>query len=174
MAAGRGRPRSPTSKHVLSGTYRHDRHQRNEPRPDGEPYKIGELEGEALILWDRVVPELVRLKVATAIDSPELFAMCQWWAEYRGLQLDVGLETYKRMCAMAAAYKQFRTIASRFGLTPADRAGLDIDANSEETNPFAAFLAGGQAPAAAADEQRDRPAVHRRSTPRKNPRRKTA
>ena len=90
------------------------------------------------------MPELIRMKIATAIDSAELYAMCQWWAEYRKLQLNTKLEAYKRMCAMSAAYKQFRTIASRFGLTPADRASLDVNDADQEENPFAALLAGRQ------------------------------
>jgi phage terminase small subunit len=146
MGGKRGRPRTPTSKLRLAGTFRPDRHTRSEPKPDGEPYKIAELSGAALVLWDRVVPELTRMKIATALDSAELLAMCEWWGEYRMLQHNKKLEPYKRMCAMAAAYKQFRTIASRFGLTPADRAGLDIDGDDQETNPFAAFVAGRQAP----------------------------
>ncbi len=145
MGGKRGRPRIPTSKHRLAGTFRRDRHNHSEPKPDGQPYKIAKLTGAALELWDQVVPELTRMKIATALDSAELFAMCKWWGEYRNLQLDTDLDSYKRMCAMAAAYKQFRTIASRFGLTPADRAGLDINADSQEANPFTAFVAVRQA-----------------------------
>ena len=83
-----------------------------------------------------------------AIDSAELYAMCQWWAEYRKLQLNTKLEAYKRMCAMSAAYKQFRTIASRFGLTPADRASLDVNDADQEENPFAALLPAANRPQA--------------------------
>lgn len=141
MAGKRGRPRKPAATHKLAGTFRPDRHKKNEPRPEGEPYQIEKLEGFAAELWDRVVPELVRMKIATAIDSPQLFAMCQWWQEFRELQSDIEMDPYKRTCAMAGAYKQFGAIAAKFGLTAADRANLDIDDGEEEDSPFAALLA---------------------------------
>jgi phage terminase small subunit len=169
---GRGRPRKPTSQHKLEGTFRADRHEKNEPRPSGEPYKIGELGVHALVLWDRVVPELVRMKVATAIDSPELFAMCEWWGEYRDLQTNKEMDPYNRACAMAASYKQFRSIAARFGLTPADRAKLDIDEADPNDNPFFRFMMGQSTTddgEEESDEQGASSPVHRRSTRGKNP-----
>lgn len=135
----RGRPRKPTSRHKAEGTFRADRHARSELKPDGAPYEIGELKGHARELWDKVVPELIRLKVATAIDSPQLFAMCEWWGEYRKVQTDTKMDKYNRMVAMATAYKQFATIASRFGLTPVDRASLEIE-KTTASNPFLALM----------------------------------
>jgi P27 family predicted phage terminase small subunit len=145
MAGKRGRPRTPTSKLKLSGTLRSDRHARNEPKPTGEPYQIAKLDGLALELWKKIVPELVRMKVATAIDSAMLYALCRWWQVYRKLDEDEEMESYKRICAMAAAMKQVNAIGSRFGLTPVDRASLDINDSNEEASPIAALLAGRQA-----------------------------
>jgi phage terminase small subunit len=136
-----GRPRKPTSKLKAQGTYRADRHARKEPHAAGDPYEIGEMKGHARQLWDRVVPELVRMKVATAVDSAQLFAMCHWWREYRELQTLNSMDKYNRMIAMATAYKQFSAIASRFGLTPVDRASLEIEKSTAD-NPFLALMRG--------------------------------
>jgi phage terminase small subunit len=134
-AGKRGRPRKPTAKLKAQGTFRRDRHARKEPQALGAPYEIGSLTGHARELWDQIVPELVRMKVATAVDSPQLFAMCQWWSEYRTLQTEKKMEKYNRMVAMATAYKQFASIASRFGLTPVDRASLEIEKSTAD-NPL--------------------------------------
>ena len=137
--AKKGRPRKPLEKHRADGTFRADRHSRKEVKSTGEPYQIGELDEHGLDLWNRIVPELVKMKIATAIDSPQLFAMCDWWSEYRKFQTDKRMEKYKRVCSMAAAYKQFATIASKFGLTAVDRASLEIDKTSA-SNPFLALI----------------------------------
>lgn len=83
-----------------------------------------ELEGEAQAAWDHLSPRLIELGLATELDSHELVAMCHWWGEYRKWCNMVTDNEYRRMVGMAAAYKQFRTIAGKFGLTPTDRVGL--------------------------------------------------
>ena len=141
MGVRRGRPRAPTSKHKLAGTFRADRHaKKKEPEAAGEPYMIGALDGHALDLWQRVVPPLAAAKIARAIDSAQLFAMCQWWAEFRGFQENTNIDGYKRACMMATAYKQFSAIASRFGLTPADREALSAIPEPGGDTPFANLM----------------------------------
>ncbi|MEN1680330.1 MAG: P27 family phage terminase small subunit [Planctomycetota bacterium] len=89
-------------------------------------------------LWKALVPQLVSTGLAKSVDSAELFALCQWWGEYRRWDLDKKSDPYKRLVGMATAYKQFRTIAAKFGLTPSDRASLNVTPN-DDSKPSGRF-----------------------------------
>lgn len=126
-----GRPPKPTADLKLHGGLRMDRHagREREPQPEGDAIQFVELPDEALRAWEFLVPRLIHVGLATELDSLELTAMCHWWGEYRKWcemkdTEDVKVNEYRRMVGMAAAYKQFRTIAAKFGLTPTDRVGL--------------------------------------------------
>jgi len=127
-----GRPRKPIAQHLLDGTYREDRHG-NSFLPDGEPVMPDWLSPEAQELWESIVPPLVKSGVATAVDAAELTALCDWWGLYRiARQSLASIEDrksrpyYDTQILAGAAFKQFNTIASRFGLTPSDRARLQV------------------------------------------------
>jgi P27 family predicted phage terminase small subunit len=130
-----GRPRKPTAAKILEGTWREDR--------DGDPALVvpaaGEpvcpvgLKGEALSMWERIVPRLVESGVARECDSDQLAAMCRWWARYRlgekrleKLQPGHKRE-YQQTLLVAICWTNFDKIASRFGMTPSDRAKLRLD-----------------------------------------------
>lgn len=115
-----GRPPKPTNLLKVHGGLRPERHsdREHEPRPEGDAKQAVELSGGALEAWDWLWPRLTKLGLATELDSHELTAMCQWWAEFQTHQ--AAGDTNK----MATAYKGFRTIAAKFGLTPTDRVGL--------------------------------------------------
>lgn len=92
--------------------------------------------------WDCVVPKLAEMGVLHPIDSEALTALCQWWGEYRTLQessADGSGEAYKRSIALASCFKNWSNLASRFGLTPADRAKLVVAVRSEN-DPAAEFV----------------------------------
>lgn len=138
----RGRPRKPTSLKILAGTYRKDRDGAPdaEPQPTGAPKKPKDLKGDAGKFWDLIVPQLAELKIATALDAPELARLCQWWAlekkslDYlETLKADlVGSSEWRRVQLQAGhARNQWDRIAARFGLSPADRAKLRIEASSK-------------------------------------------
>lgn len=121
-----GRPPKPTNLLRIEGglrTGRHDDRER-EPQPEGDAVPIVTLTGEALDAWEFLRPRLIQLGLASELDSHELTAMCEWWGEYRKWCVMEAENDYRRMVGMAAAYKQFRTIAAKFGLTPTDRVGL--------------------------------------------------
>ena len=144
-----GRPRKPTAKHKLEGTFRPDRHgDRGDLLLDlpGSPQMPGGLNDDARELWLRVVTQLTRAKVAVEIDSSQLEAMCRWWARY--------LENERHACEFAhdieagdvyekrakRAWDAFDKVAARFGLTPADRAKLKLPQdNSAKTDPLKEF-----------------------------------
>ncbi|MGL4513819.1 MAG: P27 family phage terminase small subunit [Lacipirellulaceae bacterium] len=127
-----GRPPKPTSLHLVEGTFRGDRHGERlaEPRPDGLPEVPAWLEGEALGHWQEVVPTLVATRVAKALDSHALAMMCTWWAEWRRLR-DAPPETSGRVYLLGRAQREWSALASRFGLTPADRTRLAADAEKD-------------------------------------------
>jgi hypothetical protein len=179
--AGRGRPKKSANQHALEGTFRPDRHgETNEPSAEGEPFQIIALDGHALELWNQIVPRLVKMEIAKAIDSFALCTMCRLAASLNDILDDVEIDEYKRSGAVAAILKQLNVYVEKFGLTPVDRRKGNF-AGKKNDNKFAAFLMGlhgeegGDSAATQpneANQQRAGRTVHRRSTPRKKSRRK--
>lgn len=137
-----GRPPTPTALLSIHGGLRPERHADRdyEPKPEGCAMQLVELTGEALAAWNHLSPRLIDLGLATELDSHELVAMCEWWGEYRKWFAMTGENEYRRMVGMAAAYKQFRTIAAKFGLTPTDRVGLQ-GANKTTSDELSELIA---------------------------------
>ncbi len=147
-----GRPRKPTEQHERDGTLRHDRHgsRTKQPRFDGEPERPAGLSADAKRHWDEVVPALIAKGVAKAIDAPALAAMCEQWSEYcsaKQLRAHDLLEKRQRQMLINAALKAWRDLAARFGMTPVDRAKLEVEPNGQEANPFKDMLQGPKAKA---------------------------
>lgn len=128
-----GRSRKPTEQHRLDGTYRADRHgpiadEAEGLAPPEKPDGMNTIAGE---FWD----EIVRLKagVVRAADGPQLAQLCSWWALWQLAELalvdyEIGSLPYNRtLAAVSTASQNFDRIAKRFGLTPADRAGLQAE-----------------------------------------------
>jgi P27 family predicted phage terminase small subunit len=145
----KGRPRKPAKLHLLDGSYREDRHGA-EPEATGIPVKPTALKGAASKLWDELVPRFITSGIVTAWDTSTLFAMCQWWGRYlvAGKRLDA-LFASKKPAASDLHYftkiadlagKAFDRLAARFGMTPADRARLRVQAQ-QKADPLAAFEA---------------------------------
>jgi len=140
----RGRPRKPVAEHLLDGTYRADRHG-NAWTPAGEPVIPDWLGPHARELWQAIVPTLVKSGVATAVDTAELAALCDWWALYRiarealaTIEDGTSRAYYDQQILVGAAWKQFAAIASRFGLTRSDRARLQVSTPKNQGSGFAA------------------------------------
>jgi P27 family predicted phage terminase small subunit len=141
MEAGYGQRRGPkmkpTAMHQLHGTLRPTRHGPTEHPIDeliGLPEMPPGMPEQAVKLWNAIVPQLVKAKVAVNLDSTELAAMCRWWCRYEEIMTEVesaapyDKETENRQARLErrakAAWHTFDSIASRYGLTPADRARL--------------------------------------------------
>jgi phage terminase small subunit len=82
----------------------------HEPQPDGVPIQPAELGEHGQEQWNRLVPRLIRLGVATDLDSDALYAMCQEWDRYCN--------------GTHAALSNWMKLAGKFGLTPSDRTGI--------------------------------------------------
>ena len=147
-----GRPPKPTALKLLQGTARPDRMPKNEPKPElGAPTRPNWLLPEAKREWSRIVPELLRLGILAKIDRAALAARCQCWAMYVGAirelrDREMWFETEKSYCGphplVGIAVKMLDKLAmldAKFGLTPADRARLDIPI-PETKNAFEEYL----------------------------------
>ncbi len=130
----RGRPRKPTQAKVLEGTYRRDRD--GDPAAivaDGQPRPPKPLKGDALKLWQDLVPGFVAGGLVGERDSAALAGMCEWYARYRRLgdqldQIDLDdKDIHALTLRVAIAWDKFCQTAARFGLTPSDRAKLRVD-----------------------------------------------
>jgi len=132
-----GRPRKPTAQHKLEGTIPM-RPRGLEPKPGGVPAKPSYLTAEASRFWDRVVPDLVSLGVAAEIDAPALEQMCVWWGEAKRLA-SMKKRPGQWIYEFATADKQWRYYAARFGLTPSDRAKIEVGSASDH-DPAAEFV----------------------------------
>lgn len=135
-----GRPRKPTAILKLEGDYSPSRHgyRGAEPQPDGTPRKPIGLPRDAGLHWDQIVPELSRLGVATRIDEAALEDMCRWWGRMQVLSRKTK-QDYRTLTLAAMCAKQWRDYASRFGLTPSDRAKLSVG-DASDHDPAAKYI----------------------------------
>lgn len=128
----RGPHKKPTALKVLEGTLcpTRDKGRAKEPRPGGCPEPPAHLDAVAREHWDRVVPELVELRVARGVDEHALVLLCQAWsdlARLRGHLDPEGKLDLKLQYAINAARKSWTDLAGRFGLTPADRTKIETE-----------------------------------------------
>lgn len=133
----KGRPPKTTDRLKLHGGYRADRHgERNEPVATGEPIKpeFGDEWKEASAHWDDVVPGLIANGTAKAQDAPSLRVMCELWQFLRrSMSAAVAEPTDKELRCAVTSYKQaWETLAAKCGLTPSDRARLNIGKEKEK------------------------------------------
>lgn len=138
----RGRPKKSLQEHVRDGTYRPDRHGPLPAKNGGEnaakmppavknPEPLPPAAGGQAELW----AELNRLLsgVVTERDVPILTELCWWWAELRRVQAQLrgmtpGEKGYKdTLIGAGICSTNLDRLASRFGLTPADRAKLRVE-----------------------------------------------
>lgn len=157
---GSGRHKVPTQLKVLRGSDKRYIPQ-NEPKPTGhlpvEPTDA--MSDRAADVWRRLVPELVETGVATGWDVDALMEMCECIATLREARESLtregktiveikanGLDVVK-LNPMWRVYcdtqKQFVQWAARFGLTPSDRASLEVGKSQQsQDDPGADLLSG--------------------------------
>ena len=132
------RHRKPVEMRLLDGTYQPSRHG---PLPAdlgdafAPPVKPSDLKGDASKLWDTLTVMLAG--VVRDRDGLMLAELCQWWAELRRVKTVLAATTPDAkgynglLVAAAVCTDKLDKIASRFGLTPSDRAKL----GAESTGP---------------------------------------
>jgi P27 family predicted phage terminase small subunit len=112
---------------------------KQEPKPDRTISRCPMwLEGEAKTEWNRIVPELQRLRLLTKVDITALIGYCQSWARYVEAEqylskndtvfvTETGYMQQVPQVGMAQKYlKLCQSFMTEFGLTPSSRAKLSI------------------------------------------------
>jgi len=102
------------------------------------------LSPEARKHWKDVVPKLVEMGVAKAVDAAALVAMCESWSIYQDLHRYYRRGGVKQRIVLATklsvAVKTWAAQASTFGMTPSDRARLTVEPD-DKTDSFEDMLA---------------------------------
>ena len=150
-----GRPPKPIGIHEVRGTYRADRHDRNQPRPKVRQPRVPEhLTGEARTCWLKLAPMLMELRVLTEADALALERVCMTYGEIRryetvlaeqgdtyqpealdrqGNRIQGMIRPRPEVAMLAVAARLFRQMLADFGLNPSARAR--IEAAPEEAAP---------------------------------------
>ncbi len=149
-----GRKPKPTAVKALAGNPGKRKLSATEPRFGGAAKCPAHLSKEARAEWDRVAEELAPAGLLTSVDRAALAAYCQTWARWcdaeRQLQKSgVVLKSPKSGFPIQNPYvgiantalDQLRKWATEFGMTPAARSRIHVEAPDEQTDPFAAFMA---------------------------------
>jgi P27 family predicted phage terminase small subunit len=152
-----GRPRKPTIKLKIHGTYRADRRFINEPAPAIViPIMPKHLKGEAATEWRRIAPLLAKMKCVTEWDRSLLSAYCFEWGVYVELCKKVKIKDLvittingnkihnPLLSARNKALTNLKELATEFGLSPSSRSRLNLGGEEEEQNQFLAFLKRGK------------------------------
>lgn len=138
-----GRPPKPTAQHKVEGTYNSTRHK---ARIDGtfetgKPAKPESLSGRASLCWDLIVAGTPD-SVLCLVDGLSLEAAARWFAKWDEWMTNIEQNPggYKGQILAGHAWNQFQTIASKFGLTPADRAKIKAPDGPGEDDPLVSLL----------------------------------
>ncbi len=115
------------------------------------PARPGWLAPAAKREWSRLAPDLVRLGLLTPIDRIEFSMICQCWALYEEANKDIqengttfttetGYQGPRPSVAlMVKMMDKIIQLGAKFGLSPSDRARIDLPMPEEE-DEFTAFL----------------------------------
>lgn len=159
----RGRKPKPTRLKVLSGDTRPDRMNDREPQPKPSRGRCPSwLPKEGKRAWGRLAPMLDRLGLLTEADADALASYCLAWsemmaatatleAEGRTVKVPILSRTgelaghrvvpHPAAAQQRTAWQGVCTFGARFGLSPADRVRLKVDAPGGP-DPLAEFLEG--------------------------------
>lgn len=152
----RGRRRTKTAaQHKRDGTYRKARHGNDDvalAAGSKTPPKF--LNADAKREWQRICPRLVALGMFTVADRAIFSAYCTAYAEFEMLTTElsamksftiyskgVPIGTVPQVAARQKIWTMLKDAASRFGLDPVSRIGMDM-ASTSETDPDEEFLFG--------------------------------
>lgn len=144
--ANMGRRAKPKALKDLSGNPG-GRPAANEPRPEpgGVTMPRGVLSKESRKAWHELADELERLGLLTVVDKPMFTLLCTWLgvATEAAQELredgivtedDRGRERKNRaLTVLRAASTEIRQLSRCFGLSPADRAGLEVPGEDDAT-----------------------------------------
>ena len=148
-----GRKPIPAELHRLRGTWRRDRHKKDQPAPPaGVTMPRGVLPKSAIAVWHDLAPALEEIGLLTVTDRPLFMMVCLW----AGVAADAARELradgilpaddkgraakHRALTILRAASAELRQLSGCFGLSPADRARLNVQP-AEEPDTLADLLA---------------------------------
>jgi P27 family predicted phage terminase small subunit len=159
----RGRKNKPTAQKQLEGNPGKRALNEKEPKPEAAiPDCPDFIKGEARKEWDRIAVELYDLGILSKIDRAALTTYCAAWLDfvYASKQIDEQGEVLQSIRYLKngdevyggkylnpwvnlklAAMDRLMRIASEFGMTPASRTRIKVEAPTEE-DEMASFLFG--------------------------------
>lgn len=148
-----GRRPKPTALKELAGNPGKRAMNRNEPRFSGLPTCPSHLDKQAKAEWRRISKELSAVGLLTAVDRAALAAYCQCWSRWvqaeekiRETSLVVksaksGYPIQNPFVGIAnTALDLMKKFLTEFGLTPASRSRLSVDADKSTVDPFTEFM----------------------------------
>lgn len=151
-----GRKKLPTNIHILKGTARPSRINKNEPKPEIEiPEEPEHLSEEAAKEWNRISVVLRDLGLLSQIDMAALAIYCQTYGrmvKYEKIVKEKG-ELYKdpkgnvtlspAMWVINKAIQQCHRMLVEFGMTPSSRSKVSASASKviadNVNNKFSAY-----------------------------------
>lgn len=146
----RGPQPKPTESKLLEGTFRKDRAPKNEARPAIEAPPCPEwLDDDARAEWDRIVPQLLSLRLLSQPDLAELVGYCLAFSEVayctrfitaNGRTVERPGQTPAARPEVAMLYKaleKLRQYASDFGMSPASRSRVEAGPPAEKSKDTA-------------------------------------
>ena len=132
--AGQGRRRKPTHLHILNGNPSGRKLPENEPKPQIEiPEPPGYLDALALEEWDRLAPELEKLKLISKMDRAALEMYCVSYSRWRTAVADLeatgnylvttngNVIQNPVVGVVNTAFDATRRMLIEFGMTPSSR-----------------------------------------------------
>lgn len=110
--------------------------------PVGRPVKPRKLSKDAGRLWDIVVAYLIGRNVVDVIDATELEMMCRLWGLTRSALAAAERDPVDKDARIAATSyaARFEAVASRFGMSPVDRARLTMRATEKPADNKTRFF----------------------------------
>lgn len=141
----RGRKPKPSAIKELEGNPGKREINKQEPKPAATvPTCPPHLKGAARTEWNRIVAELVKLKIISEIDRAALAVCCTAWADYvkacnklekQGeviISEQGGLYQNPWVAIKKRSMDQVQKFYAEFGMTPSSRSRVKVDTPSEE------------------------------------------
>ena len=140
-----GRPRKPTARKKIEGTYRPDRAPKNEAEPvSGVPPAPAWFTEGARREWDRLIPELEAVGLATGVDHWALVGYCESFDRYQELGEKIARMGEDRYQESASGWRQVQPeiaeqkqlldtlcrLSGKLGISPSDRTKVEANPKS--------------------------------------------
>lgn len=124
-----GRPPKSKKLKVLEGNRGRRGLDYHEPEATGRPEITGDLDADAIFCWNEHIDQIVT-NGGGRCDSLRIAGMCRWYSLYirvHRLIEQSATPDYRQVILAGLAWKNYDAAASRFGLSPTDRARLKTE-----------------------------------------------